>query len=159
MPWAKNPVEVFPVLQRLFTVDEANRALVRIRPILVELVGLRRRLDSLIRELHRIHREVHSEGTHPGPDLRQRLETGLTGLSALDTRMKQLASKIQAEGAVLKDLKRGIVDFPAVIERQPVYLCYLLGEDEVSWWHGVEEGFQGRRPLPTRQNREETGLS
>ncbi len=147
------------MLQRLFTVDEANRALERIRPILVELVGLRRRLDGLIREMHRIHREVHSEGTHPGPDLRERLEAGLAGLSALDTRMKELASRIQAEGAVLKDLKRGVVDFPAVLERQPVYLCYLLGEDEVSWWHEVEEGFQGRRPLPARQNRGETGLS
>ncbi len=146
------------MLERLFTVEEANRTLARIRPLLEEVVQVRQQIGSLVRQLHRIHREIHSEGRPPDPDLRDRLEARLARLAAADARITALADRIQAEGVVLKDLKQGIVDFPAVLDRRPVYLCYLLGEEEVGWWHDVEEGFSGRRRLSQRQHREETGL-
>jgi len=145
-----------PVLERLFTVEEANRTLVRIRPLLEEVVRLRRRSEGLVRQLHRLHREIHSEVRPPAADLRERLEDRLARLSAADERISELSDRLRAEGVVLKDPRRGLVDFPAVLDRQPVYLCYLLGEEEVGWWHGVEEGFQGRRRLSPRQEREET---
>ncbi len=144
------------MLERLFTVEEANRTLTRVRPLLEEIVRLRRQLEGLIRQMHRLHREVHSEGRPPGPNLRERLEDRLARLSTAEERLSELADRLQAEGVVLKDPRRGLVDFPAVLDRQPVYLCYLLGEEEVGWWHGVEEGFQGRRRLSRRQEREET---
>jgi hypothetical protein len=48
---------------------------------------------------------------------------------------------------VVRDLERGLVDFPAFIDGREVYLCWLLDEPAVGHWHGVESGFAGRRPL------------
>jgi hypothetical protein len=48
---------------------------------------------------------------------------------------------------VVRDLERGLVDFPAVIDGREVYLCWLLDEPSIGHWHGVESGFAGRRPL------------
>jgi hypothetical protein len=49
---------------------------------------------------------------------------------------------------VVRDLERGLVDFPALIDGDEVYLCWLLDEPQVTHWHGIESGFAGRRPLP-----------
>ena len=48
---------------------------------------------------------------------------------------------------VVRDLERGLVDFPALIDGREVYLCWLLDEPQVTHWHGIESGFAGRRPL------------
>jgi hypothetical protein len=48
----------------------------------------------------------------------------------------------------VKDLDRGLVDFPALHDGEEVLLCWQVGEDEVAYWHGVDEGFAGRKPLP-----------
>jgi hypothetical protein len=48
---------------------------------------------------------------------------------------------------VVRDLERGLVDFPAVIDGREVYLCWLLDEPQVTHWHAIESGFAGRRPL------------
>jgi hypothetical protein len=48
---------------------------------------------------------------------------------------------------VVRDLERGLVDFPALIDGREVYLCWLLDEPAVGHWHGVEAGFAGRQPL------------
>jgi hypothetical protein len=55
---------------------------------------------------------------------------------------------IQELGVLVKDLDRGLVDFPALRGEEEVLLCWEVGEDEVAYWHGLEEGFAGRRPLP-----------
>ena len=57
-------------------------------------------------------------------------------------------AQIHEVGALVKDLDQGLVDFPARREGEDVLLCWRLGEDEVAFWHGLEEGFSGRRPLP-----------
>jgi hypothetical protein len=49
---------------------------------------------------------------------------------------------------VVRDLERGLVDFPALIDGDEVYLCWLLDEPQVTHWHGLESGFAGRRRLP-----------
>ena len=56
--------------------------------------------------------------------------------------------QIQELGVLVKDLDRGLVDFPALRGEEEVLLCWEVGEDEVGYWHGLEEGFAGRRPLP-----------
>jgi hypothetical protein len=48
----------------------------------------------------------------------------------------------------VKDLDRGLVDFPALHRGEEVLLCWQVGEGEVAYWHGLEEGFAGRKPLP-----------
>jgi hypothetical protein len=55
--------------------------------------------------------------------------------------------RLQEAEIVLRDLDRGLVDFPAIRDDREVYLCWLEGEDEISYWHDLEAGFAGREPL------------
>ena len=55
---------------------------------------------------------------------------------------------IQELGAIVKDIDRGLVDFPALREGEEVLLCWQLGEEEIRYWHGADEGFAGRKELP-----------
>ena len=62
--------------------------------------------------------------------------------------VEQLVGEIAGHGAEVKDLDSGLIDFPALRNGETVLLCWQLGEDEIAFWHGTEDGFQGRRPLP-----------
>ena len=61
--------------------------------------------------------------------------------------MKQCVDSILDQGVEVKDLDRGLIDFPALYQGQPVYLCFHLGEDTITHWHGFEEGFAGRKRI------------
>ena len=54
-------------------------------------------------------------------------------------------------GALPKGVEPALVDFPAVIEGREAYLCWKLGDKKLTHWHGVDEGFSGRKPLPKRK--------
>ncbi len=125
------------VFEQHFTLAEARR----------ELPGLRRRfariqelLDELQRaqlELEQIRRLVRSNGHgshHP--------DYG-TQVAELQT----LVGEITEKGIEIKDLARGLVDFPHWRGSEEVYLCWLYGEDDIAYWHTLEGGFAGRTPL------------
>jgi hypothetical protein len=61
--------------------------------------------------------------------------------------LQEAVGKIQEIGCVVKDLDLGLVDFPSLLKGEEVYLCWKLGEERVGYWHGMEEGFAGRKPL------------
>lgn len=61
--------------------------------------------------------------------------------------VEESVNKIQATGCVVKDLDEGLVDFPSLIQGQEAFLCWKLGEEGIAYWHGLEEGFAGRKPL------------
>jgi hypothetical protein len=58
--------------------------------------------------------------------------------------------KVQESGVLLKDLETGLVDFPCLVEDQEVYLCWKIGEPRIGFWHSVEEGFAGRKPVDAK---------
>jgi hypothetical protein len=62
-------------------------------------------------------------------------------------RLKAAVEGIEEAGAVIKDLDRGLVDFPTMLHGNEVYICWLLGEEDVAYWHGVDEGFAGRKAI------------
>lgn len=62
-------------------------------------------------------------------------------------RLKALVDNIQQSGCLVKDLDMGLVDFPALLNNQEVYLCWKLGEPRIDFWHGVSEGFTGRKRI------------
>ncbi len=70
-------------------------------------------------------------------------------------KLKQAIDKIQATGCVVKDLDEGLVDFPSLLNGQEVYLCWKLGEERIAYWHGMEEGFAGRKPLDDSTHEDE----
>ena len=61
--------------------------------------------------------------------------------------VRRLLAEVQGLGIVVRDIDRGLIDFPAVIDGEEVYLCWQLDEDGISWWHDLESGFGGRQPL------------
>ena len=62
-------------------------------------------------------------------------------------RLRQAAEEIEGLGCLLKDLDIGLVDFPCRLGEREVYLCWKLGEPNIRFWHYIEEGFAGRKPL------------
>jgi hypothetical protein len=73
-------------------------------------------------------------------DARTRRDAAADGLrSAID--------QVQETGCVLKDLEAGLVDFPTLLRGVEVYLCWKLGEPRIEFWHGVDEGFRGRKMI------------
>jgi hypothetical protein len=64
--------------------------------------------------------------------------------------LKQAIEKIQEFGCLVKDLDIGLIDFPTLLEGEEVYLCWKLGETGIQFWHGVDEGFRGRKPIDAR---------
>jgi hypothetical protein len=67
------------------------------------------------------------------------------GVAFLEVR--RLLETLEESGIVLRDIDRGLVDFPSVMEGREVYLCWELGEDEVAYWHDLDAGYGGREPL------------
>ena len=66
---------------------------------------------------------------------------------AVATQIAKEIGEIQAMGVLVKDLDTGLVDFPATRDGEDILLCWQLGEDEVAYWHGLEDGYAGRQPL------------
>ncbi len=118
----------------LFTVAEARAELRRLRPVLDELVALRADAAELAASL--------TVGAAPS-----RLG-GLPELKAAQARLDELMSIVQRTGAELKGFAPLLVDFPADLDGVEVLLCWLEGDAELAWYHRVELGFAGRRPLP-----------
>ena len=61
--------------------------------------------------------------------------------------MRTALVELQSMEVVLRDLDRGLVDFPSVRDGQEIFLCWEEGEDEIGFWHDLEAGYGGRRPL------------
>jgi hypothetical protein len=64
--------------------------------------------------------------------------------------LKEALEKIQEYGCVVKDLDIGLIDFPTLFRGEEVYLCWKLGESGIGFWHGVHEGFRGRKPIDAK---------
>ena len=68
----------------------------------------------------------------------------------LEESIQTALDQIQETGCVVKDLDVGLLDFPARIDDQEVYLCWKLGEDRIRFYHAQDEGFSGRKPIDPR---------
>ena len=116
--------------RKLFTPAEANRALPLVRSIVADILDRAREL-----------RERESRPARPGErDEREQIRQDILSM------MEELESL----GATFKDwdFELGLVDFPARIEGREVLLCWRSNEDRVRWYHGPNEGFAGRMPIP-----------
>ncbi len=62
-------------------------------------------------------------------------------------KVRRLLAAVQELGIVVRDIDRGLIDFPAMVDGEEVYLCWQFDEDGIAWWHDLESGFGGRQPL------------
>lgn len=121
---------------RHFTREEANASLPRVEPLLRKLRDARDRLTDA--EAHELLADA-APANGGGEAGRQ------VGDAFLEVR--NLLAEIQDLGIVIRDIDRGLIDFPAILEDAEVYLCWQLDEPEVGFWHDLESGFSGRQPL------------
>jgi hypothetical protein len=121
---------------RHWTLEQANRALPLVGATVRRLRDARRRLAALGWDTELAVRAEATGGAWPG---RERAFDSLVVALGFD-RLERLE-------IVVRDLERGLVDFPAVRDGDEIYLCWLLDEPAISHWHSIEAGFAGRRPL------------
>jgi len=62
-------------------------------------------------------------------------------------RLRAILQNFEQAGVLVKDLEKGLVDFPTLFRGEEVYLCWKLDEDSIGFWHGVSEGFAGRKAI------------
>ena len=124
---------------KIFTVEEANALLPRVRRIVTQIQRCHRGLSK-----YRDEAKAASEAAEKGGG-------GLANgqhYAELVTALTAEMSNLDSLGVQLKDFERGLVDFPSLRDGRVVLLCWQLGEgDELEWWHDVEAGFAGRTRL------------
>jgi hypothetical protein len=131
--------------QRYFTPSEANELLVEVRPLAESLVQHRQGMRVAAERRARLTARIAGNGGDLDPQEPGELDEQFQRESHAVT---QAAERLERLGVLVKDLDSGLVDFPALHEGEEVLLCWQVGEDEVAHWHGVDEGFAGRKPLP-----------
>lgn len=130
-------------MPRYFTRDEAEALLPRVEPLLREIQAMRAALTEHEAKMAEIHIKAMGNGhSHAGEMQRSRTEVS----TALDTIRARVAA-INALDIEVKDLDMGLIDFLARRGDHDVYLCWRLGEDGIGWWHPLDTGFAGRRPI------------
>ena len=131
--------------ERHFTPEEANAALEEVRPIAEALVAHRREMAVAATRQARLVQRIAGNGGDFDPQEPRTIEEQLEREGQAVARCVE---KLERLGVLVKDLDRGLVDFPALRGDEEVLLCWEVGEDEIAYWHGVDEGFAGRKPLP-----------
>ncbi|HSC51959.1 MAG TPA: DUF2203 domain-containing protein [Gaiellaceae bacterium] len=131
--------------QRHFTPEEANALLEQVRPVAERLVVHRRAFAEAAARRAQLATHVAGNGGDLDPgEVREDAERMERETQAVTAAVDELSRL----GVLVKDLDRGLVDFPALRRGEEVLLCWQVGEPEVAFWHGLEEGFAGRKPLP-----------
>jgi hypothetical protein len=131
-------------VDREFTVEEANAAVAELRPVVERMVEHGQKLAEAQRSQVELVTRIAGNGGDMQPsDLRELAETIQNEADAIAA----CAEEINAAGAQIKSLEEGLLDFPSRRDGELVLLCWKLGEDEIRYWHDLDEGFAGRRPL------------
>jgi hypothetical protein len=130
--------------ERHFTPEEANALLEQVRPVAESLVVHRRAFTVAAARRARLTQRISGNGGDFDPQEPSELDEQLQREAEA---VAGAVEELQALGVLVKDLDRGLVDFPALRDGEEVLLCWQVGEREIAYWHGLEEGFAGRKPL------------
>jgi hypothetical protein len=132
------------VAPRHFTADEANAALDEVRPLAERMVAHRREVTLLLGRRAELAGTIAGNGGDLDPGELARVESEIAEQAK---GVARCVNAIHGLGAQVKDADQGLVDFPAQRDGEEILLCWQVGEDEVAFWHGPEEGFAGRHPI------------
>ena len=122
--------------ERHYSVQEANSMLPRVKPVLQKLRDAK---DLLVDD------DAHELLSDAAPANGGGEAGRQVGEAFLEVR--RLLSTLEEADIVVRDIDRGLIDFPAILSGEEVYLCWELGEDAIGFWHDLETGYRGRQPL------------
>ena len=127
-----------------FTLDEANALLPWLEDKLAGMIPDRDRLaaeqERLLELLRRRRSNGHSSSEEDILECQREVE-------CLTQRLQEDLKEVTDRGILVRDLGRGLVDFPSRRESREIYLCWLRGEERIDYWHETNVGFAGRQPL------------
>jgi len=134
--------------QKTFTYEQATTLLTVLRTLLKRAMDGKLLIESVEKELEDLrHRILLSGGLSVDvPAVAHRRAECDKALQEI----KDALAEIEAIGVQVKDLDIGLLDFPCVVEEEIILLCWKYGEEEIGFWHGMEEGFRGRKPVDER---------
>ena len=124
-----------------FTVDQANRTLPLVRRIVRDIVESYAIWQAKVRDFEVATAQSRADRPSPHAEELQRQAQELA------REIQGFVGELRELGVEFKGFDLGLVDFPSEIEGRTVYLCWMLGEDSVKYWHEVDAGFAGRQPL------------
>ena len=130
--------------ERMFTLEEANDLVPWLEERFEAMAPLRAELVRQQEELLSLLRRRRSNG-HSSSE--EDISESERIVSQLTQRLQEAVAEITSRGIQVRDIGRGLVDFPARREGEIVYLCWQRGEPSIDWWHPTDTGFAGRRPL------------
>jgi len=123
--------------ERIFTLSEAQSLIPRLRQILEEVSEVWTRMKQLDPEVQKARDSAPFDGFS---------KSGVAYVESV-SHLMILLQQIREMGVVVKDLDKGLCDFPYVRRGKVVYLCWHLGEESIAYWHDIETGFDSREPL------------
>lgn len=132
-------------MPRYFTVEQATELLPRVERRLRDALFAHheyRRSDEEFREFQK--RILMSGGAQVD---REKITKIVASRGASAAILKQEMAAIEEMGVQVKDLEVGLIDFPTLFRGEEVLLCWRFGEERIEHWHGLTEGFRGRRPI------------
>ncbi len=124
-----------------YDIDGATERLATVGPLLETLRAQRADVARLSERLRLAEADEDADPAVAGV-LRARIR-------AVVDQMEGAVSRLDDWGIVLRDIRSGLIDFPALVNGRQVWLCWRLGEDEIAWWHELTTGLESRRPLET----------
>ena len=133
---------------RTFTLDEAQLLVPVLESLLRTAIAGKKLMEEVEAEMQALgHRIFLNGGTHVDvvPLARRKAER-----AKAEQRAKDALAEIDSIGVQVKDLEIGLLDFPCEVEGRTVLLCWKMGEQSITHWHGTEEGFAGRKPIDER---------
>ena len=135
---------------RQFTITEVNRLLPELRQELDALKSMQQEARQKYEEM----RDIREVGYRPDGNLIMLSDYQETKreFDRIVAEANRILTAINQRGCRVTDVETGLIDFPAEVDGTSVYLCWQKDEPEVGYYHGLEEGFAGRRPLPQRSN-------
>lgn len=131
--------------QRTFTLQEAQVLLPVLKSLLQQAIDGKQLIEKIDSEFQELAQRIFLSGG-------LLVEIGRMALRRAERektvqRIKDVLSEIDATGVQVKDLEMGLLDFPCLVDGKTILLCWKMGEDKITHWHGTEEGYAGRKVI------------
>ena len=136
---------------KTFTLDEAQSLLPVLESLLKRAIEGKQAAEEVESKIAELSRRIYLSG-----GMRVNMSEAARQRAEVDThlqRVRESISEIDSIGVQVKDLDKGLLDFPFRLDEEIVLLCWRMGESAIEHWHTVESGFQGRQPVDERFRR------
>jgi hypothetical protein len=142
-------------MPKFFTLAQAEKLLPEVETALREAMARKTEFEQAEAEWQNSSRRIMVMGGVQIDRAQLAKQKGLRDSAAAE--VKTSLERVHGFGCLVKDLAIGLIDFPTLLNCEEVYLCWKLGESGIRFWHGVHEGFRGRKPIDAEFRQQHRG--